>query len=134
MSTPSSTTPSSSASARIDELQDVATFPPPEQFVRRAKVTDPAIYDQAAADMPAWWARQARDRLHWQTPFQAVLDESNPPFYTWFADGALNASYNCLDRGRGGHARLRPDRGAAQRRIRRVRAVRRAGADGGVEG
>ncbi len=98
MPTASSPTPSSSASARIDELQDVATFPPPEQFVQRAKVTDPAIYDEAAADMPAWWARQARDRLHWQTPFRAVLDESNPPFYTWFADGALNASYNCLDR------------------------------------
>ena len=98
MPTPSSATPSSSASARIDELQDVATFPPPEEFVRRAKVTDPAIYDEAAADMPAWWAQQARDRLHWQTPFQAVLDDTNPPFYTWFADGALNASYNCLDR------------------------------------
>ena len=98
MPTPSSPTPSSSASARIDELQDVATFPPPEEFVRRAKVTDPAIYDEAAADMPAWWAQQARDRLHWQTPFQAVLDDTSPPFYTWFADGALNASYNCLDR------------------------------------
>jgi hypothetical protein len=29
---------------------------------------------------------------------QAALDDGNPPFYTWFADGALNASYNCLDR------------------------------------
>jgi acetyl-CoA synthetase len=96
--TPPSATPSPSASARIDELQNVATFPPPDEFVRRAKVTDPAIYDEAASDMPGWWARQARDRLHWQTPFQAVLDDSNPPFYTWFADGALNASYNCLDR------------------------------------
>ena len=27
-----------------------------------------------------------------------MLDESNPPFYKWFADGKLNASYNCLDR------------------------------------
>jgi len=26
-----------------------------------------------------------------------VLDESNAPFYKWFADGHLNASYNCLD-------------------------------------
>src|SRR4029077_3951186 len=31
-------------------------------------------------------------------PFQAVLDDSNPPFYKWFSDGTLNASYNCLDR------------------------------------
>ncbi len=26
------------------------------------------------------------------------LDDSNPPFYKWFTDGKLNASYNCLDR------------------------------------
>ncbi len=26
------------------------------------------------------------------------LDDSNPPFYNWFADGRLNASANCLDR------------------------------------
>jgi len=72
--------------------------PPPADFAAKAKVTDPGIYEQAAADAPAWWAGQARQRLHWQTPFQAVLDDGNPPFYTWFADGALNASYNCLDR------------------------------------
>ena len=27
-----------------------------------------------------------------------MLDDSNPPFYKWFADGKLNASHNCLDR------------------------------------
>ena len=27
-----------------------------------------------------------------------MLDESNAPFYTWFEDGELNASYNCIDR------------------------------------
>ena len=27
-----------------------------------------------------------------------MLDDSNPPFYNWFADGRLNARYNCLDR------------------------------------
>jgi len=27
-----------------------------------------------------------------------VLDESNAPFFKWFHDGELNASYNCLDR------------------------------------
>ena len=27
-----------------------------------------------------------------------MLDESNAPFYKWFEDGQLNASYNCLDR------------------------------------
>jgi acetyl-CoA synthetase len=56
------------------------------------------VYEQAAAGPEAWWATQARDRLHWDTPFSSVLDDSNPPFYTWFADGTINASYNCLDR------------------------------------
>jgi acetyl-CoA synthetase len=27
-----------------------------------------------------------------------VLDWSKPPFAKWFADGRLNAAYNCLDR------------------------------------
>jgi len=27
-----------------------------------------------------------------------VLDDSNAPFFKWFDDGTLNASYNCLDR------------------------------------
>jgi acetyl-CoA synthetase len=97
---PPSSSPSSPSSVaqRIEELLDVATFPPPADFAKHAQVTDPAIYEHAAADAPAWWAEQARARVDWQTPFSEVLDDSNPPFYRWFADGALNASYNCLDR------------------------------------
>jgi acetyl-CoA synthetase len=97
-STPSSSNSPSSVAQRIEELLDVATFPSPADFAKRAQVTDTAIYGRAAADAPAWWAEQARSRLDWQTPFREVLDDSNPPFYRWFADGALNASYNCLDR------------------------------------
>ena len=29
---------------------------------------------------------------------EQVLNDSNPPFYKWFEDGTINASYNCLDR------------------------------------
>ena len=61
-------------------------------------MSDPLVYEQAAADPTAWWAAQARERLHWATTFSSVLDDSNPPFYTWFADGTINVSYNCLDR------------------------------------
>jgi non-ribosomal peptide synthetase component F len=39
----------------------------------------------------------ARTRLL-EKPFTQVLDESDAPFFKWFADGTLNASYNCLDR------------------------------------
>jgi acetyl-CoA synthetase len=45
----------------------------------------------------AFWADQAR-HLDWQKPFTKTLDWTNPPFAKWFEDGAINASYNCLDR------------------------------------
>ena len=82
---------------RVAQLLEVRTFPPPPGFTARSRVREAAI-EKASADGPAWWAEQARERLDWDTAFTAVLDESNPPFYTWFADGRLNASYNCLDR------------------------------------
>jgi acetyl-CoA synthetase len=83
---------------RLEQLLRVGEFAPPPDFAAHAQVRDLAAYEKAAADGPAWWAGQARQRLDWDTPFSAVLDDSNPPFYTWFADGRLNASYNCLDR------------------------------------
>jgi len=88
----------SSLGERLEGLLQVGTFPPPAGFAARAQVRDLAFYEQAAADPDAWWATQARERLHWDTPFSAVLDDTNPPFYTWFADGTINVSYNCLDR------------------------------------
>jgi acetyl-CoA synthetase len=97
MPTPASVQ-SSSSPERLSQLLNVPEFAPPADFASRAQVTDPGIDKRAASDAPAWWAEQARQRLDWQTPFRAVLDDSNPPFYTWFADGTLNASYNCLDR------------------------------------
>ncbi len=81
----------------LDELLEIETFAPPEDFVARALWSDPAIYDEAAADPEAFWCEQAR-ALHWFTEPAEGLDASDPPFFTWFADGTLNASYNCLDR------------------------------------
>ena len=79
----------------LEELLEVETFPAPSEGF---SLTDDSIYDEANADIPGWWAKQARERLDWDTPFEQVLDDSNPPFYKWFADGKLNASANCLDR------------------------------------
>jgi acetyl-CoA synthetase len=81
----------------LDQLLEVDRFNPAASFVEQAELKDSAIYEQAA-DATAWWAGQARQRLDWQTPFSTVLDDSNPPFFTWFSDGTLNVSYNCLDR------------------------------------
>ena len=55
------------------------------------------LYELAAKDRLAFWADQAKS-LHWHKPFTKTLDWSNAPFATWFEDGQINASYNCLDR------------------------------------
>ena len=81
----------------LDELGEVESFDPPPEFRARARITDPEVYAAAARDPEGYWAGRARE-LHWDTPFSTVLDESKAPFVTWFADGTLNVSYNCLDR------------------------------------
>ncbi len=49
-------------------------------------------------DYEGTWADLARTHLRWREAFTQDLDDSNPPFYRWFADGALNVAENCLDR------------------------------------
>src|SRR5690349_7912201 len=83
---------------RLAELLDVERFEVPPEFAADALVTDLSIHEAAAGDPAGWWSQQARELLHWDTPFSTGLDDSNPPFYKWFEDGTLNASYNCLDR------------------------------------
>jgi len=78
-------------------LHETRHFAPPADFAANA-VADPGLYAEAAADRVAFWAHQARESLHWHTPFTKTLDWSNAPFATWFDDGALNVAYNCLDR------------------------------------
>jgi acetyl-CoA synthetase len=83
---------------QLTELLEVERFEPPAEFAARALVGDPGVYAEAAADPEAWWLRQATELLDWQREPSESLDESNPPFYRWFADGQLNVSANCLDR------------------------------------
>ena len=86
--------PDAELEARLAE-QD--SFAPPADFVEQANVTDPDIYDEFNANWPDCWTAAA-DMLEWDTEYTTILDDSNPPFYEWFADGELNASANCLDR------------------------------------
>ncbi|MCT9820997.1 acetate--CoA ligase [Microbacterium sp. W1N] len=84
-------------SSQIDHLlNETRRFAPSDDFAAAA-VADAELYARARADREGFWAEQARE-LHWHTPFTQVLDWSNPPFATWFADGELNVAYNCLDR------------------------------------
>ena len=92
------TTPGSQTlEAQLEEMLEIERFDPPPDFVKDALLSDPAIYEEAERDWKGWWLRQASE-LHWFKEPSETLDDSNPPFYKWFADGKINASYNCLDR------------------------------------
>ena len=81
----------------LGDLQQIESFEPPAEFRAHAVGADPEVYATADRDPVQYWAEQAR-QLHWDQQFTTALDDSAPPFSTWFADGTLNASYNCLDR------------------------------------
>jgi acetyl-CoA synthetase len=81
----------------LAELLDKEIFEPPAAFREKALIADESVYEEAARDPQAWWAKQA-EALDWFDPWDQVLDESEAPFFKWFVGGKLNASYNCLDR------------------------------------
>jgi acetyl-CoA synthetase len=92
MTGPSNTAPQASSTL----------VPVPPDFARQAQVGSREAYDelcqQAQTDYAGFWAGFATKLLSWHKPFTQTLDESEAPFYKWFEDGELNASYNCLDR------------------------------------
>ena len=71
--------------------------------MRNAHVSGRAAYDrlvaEAEADHEAYWApagarvHRLEDALH-----AGARPAADAPFFKWFEDGTLNASYNCLDR------------------------------------
>ncbi|MEU1426046.1 acetate--CoA ligase [Nocardia sp. NPDC005746] len=71
-------------------------YPPSAEFAAAAN-GDASLYARSQSDREGFWAEQAR-RLHWHQPFTQVLDWTDAPFATWFADGKLNVAYNCVDR------------------------------------
>ena len=57
-----------------------------EQALRRAR-TDPE----------GFWA-EAAEAISWHKRWNRVLDDSNPPFYRWFAGAEVNTCHNAVDR------------------------------------
>lgn len=83
-------------------MSELTTHQPSDVFVKQATVSGMAAYQalckKAEADYEGFWAEQARRLISWKTPFTKILNQSDAPFFKWFEDGTLNASYNCLDR------------------------------------
>ncbi|MGA0024931.1 MAG: acetate--CoA ligase [Burkholderiales bacterium] len=93
-------------------LHENRIFPPNPELAKQANISGMdayrALYAAAEKDYTGFWAGLAREHLLWKKPFTQTLDDGKPPFFRWFADGTLNASYNCLDR----HLQTQPDKTA----------------------
>ncbi|MCK4933755.1 AMP-binding protein, partial [Candidatus Bathyarchaeota archaeon] len=72
-------------------------FWPTDEMKKRAWISDESIYAEAAKDPVAFWEARAKEGLEW---FQEWTEgyQWNPPFFRWFVDGKINASFNALDR------------------------------------
>ncbi len=67
------------------------------------------VHDRSLREPESFWA-EAAEAVHWYKKWDQVLDDTNVPFYRWFAGGEVNTCYNALDlhvdEGRGEQAAL----------------------------
>ena len=66
-------------------------------FMKKHGIADLDALLKRAEDHDWYWGEQAKE-LEWFKPYTKVLDDSNAPFFKWFADGKFNIVHNCLDR------------------------------------
>ncbi|HJV94017.1 MAG TPA: propionyl-CoA synthetase [Azonexus sp.] len=55
------------------------------------------LYRQSLEDPVAFWGDAARE-ISWFRGWDTVLDDSQAPFYRWFAGGLVNTCHNAVDR------------------------------------
>jgi acetyl-CoA synthetase len=77
-------------------LLEERIFPPDPAFAAQANA-QAGLYEEAARDPEAFWAKIARETVTWNEPFHTTL-EWELPFAKWFTGGKLNISENCVDR------------------------------------
>jgi acetyl-CoA synthetase len=73
---------------------------PSPEFAAKARVKKGEygkLCELAEGNLEEFW-RKLLDELCWFKRPTKILNDINAPFYKWFEDGTLNASYNCLDR------------------------------------
>jgi acetyl-CoA synthetase len=79
-------------------LREERTFPPSEEFVANALLSDPEIYERTQGEegFRAFWTEEG-NRLDWMEPW-TELYTWEAPYAQWYLGGRLNVSANCLDR------------------------------------
>ena len=87
-------------------------FNPSNEATENANVSGMKSYatlvNKFKNDYQGAWAELAKELLIWNKPFTKILNDEDAPFYKWFEDGNINASYNCLDR----HLKTQPNKTA----------------------
>ncbi len=77
-------------------------FNPSDEIIKNANVSGMksyvALVDKFKNDYQGAWSELAKELLIWHKPFTKILNDDDAPFFKWFEDGKINASYNCLDR------------------------------------
>ena len=81
----------------VQDPEKKNVFWPSDDLRKKAWISDESIYKEAEKDPVAFWGKKAKEGLEW---FQAWTEtyQWDPPYYKWFINGKINASYNALDR------------------------------------
>ena len=87
-------------------MTETRTFPPPERIQSNAYINSPQQYEEmyrrSVEDSEAFWLEQAKTLTWFKEPTQGrqfTWDTAARKIeHTWFADGQLNVTVNCLDR------------------------------------
>ncbi|QDO86775.1 propionyl-CoA synthetase [Shewanella psychropiezotolerans] len=56
-----------------------------------------ALHARSLAEPESFWGDAAK-AVHWDKPWDKVLDESHAPLYSWFSGAQCNTCYNAVDR------------------------------------
>ncbi|MEN0037044.1 MAG: acetate--CoA ligase [Cellvibrio sp.] len=83
-------------------MSEVHLYPVPESFKSKAAINlarYKEMYDQSINSPDTFWAEQAKTFLTWQKPWsQVTKSDLRKGEVSWFVDGKLNVSVNCIDR------------------------------------
>jgi acetyl-CoA synthetase len=92
--------------------KEIRIFKPSDEIVKNANVSGMESYNTLVnkfkKDYLGAWSELAKELLIWKKPYTKILNDDDAPFYKWFEDGKINASYNCLDR----HLETQPNKTA----------------------
>jgi len=87
-------------------MTETRVFPPPERIKKHAYISSEAQYkkmwEQSIRNPDGFWLEQAQTLTWFKKPTESLKytwdTGARKIEHTWFADGQINVSYNCLDR------------------------------------